>query len=42
MGNERMQVTQTSEAAENILVTYIPINLDEMDAVALLRRVDTK
>ena len=36
------QVTQASETAESILKPYAPINLGEMEAVALLRRVDTK
>lgn len=36
------QVTQASETAESILKSYTPINLGEMEAVALLRRVDTK
>jgi len=38
----KRQVTQASEAAENILKTYALINLGEMESVALLRRVDTK
>ena len=36
------QAAQTANAARKILAGYTPIDLAEMDAVALLRRVDTK
>ena len=36
------QADQTAQAARSILTQYQPISLDQMEAVALLRRVDTK
>ena len=36
------QAVQAAEAAGNFLKSYAPISLREMEAVALLRRIDTK